>query len=356
MRALMDKLLAGTALTCAEYAELIGHWRDVDRAALFDAARAACDRVYGKDVYLRGLIEISNYCKNDCRYCGIRRGNARAERYRLGPDEILDCCRRGYAHGLRTFVLQGGEDPWFTAARVESLVREIKARYPDCAVTLSLGEHPYESYAAWRRAGADRYLLRHETADAVHYARLHPAPLTLENRMRCLQDLKRLGYQVGAGFMVGSPGQTAAALACDLCYLRELRPQMVGIGPFIPHHDTPFADEPAGDAELTLFMLALTRLLLPGALLPATTALNTVAGDGLERGILAGANVVMPNLTPPRQRQRYLLYDNKTTAPVEQIDAITARIEALGYRVAACRGDSRAETLYYPLKGKAGPA
>ena len=343
MRALMEKLLTGAPLSCAEYAGLIEQWQDADAGALFAAARAACDGTYGKDVYLRGLIEVSNYCKNDCRYCGIRRSNTRAERYRLAPDEILDCCARGYARGLRTFVLQGGEDAWFTCERVESLVRQIKARYPDCAVTLSLGEHPKESYAAWRRAGADRYLLRHETADAAHYARLHPAPLTLENRMRCLRQLRELGYQVGAGFMVGSPGQTAQTLAADLCYLRRLRPQMVGIGPFIPHHDTPFAGEPAGGAGLTLFMLALTRLLLPGALIPATTALNTVAGDGMERGILAGANVVMPNLTPPRQRSRYLLYDNKTTAPVEQIDAVTARIEALGYRVAVSRGDSRAD-------------
>ncbi len=343
MRALMEKLLTGAPLSCAEYAGLIEQWQDADAGALFAAARAACDGTYGKDVYLRGLIEVSNYCKNDCRYCGIRRSNTRAERYRLAPDEILDCCARGYARGLRTFVLQGGEDAWFTCERVESLVRQIKARYPDCAVTLSLGEHPKESYAAWRRAGADRYLLRHETADAAHYTRLHPAPLTLENRMRCLRQLRELGYQVGAGFMVGSPGQTAQTLAADLCYLRRLRPQMVGIGPFIPHHDTPFAGEPAGGAGLTLFMLALTRLLLPGALIPATTALNTVAGDGMERGILAGANVVMPNLTPPRQRSRYLLYDNKTTAPVEQIDAVTARIEALGYRVAVSRGDSRAD-------------
>ena len=331
MRALMEKLLTGAPLSCAEYAGLIEQWQDADAGALFAAARAACDGTYGKDVYLRGLIEVSNYCKNDCRYCGIRRSNTRAERYRLAPDEILDCCARGYARGLRTFVLQGGEDAWFTCERVESLVRQIKARYPDCAVTLSLGEHPKESYAVWRRAGADRYLLR------------HPAPLTLENRMRCLRQLRELGYQVGAGFMVGSPGQTAQTLAADLCYLRRLRPQMVGIGPFIPHHDTPFAGEPAGGAGLTLFMLALTRLLLPGALIPATTALNTVAGDGMERGILAGANVVMPNLTPPRQRSRYLLYDNKTTAPVEQIDAVTARIEALGYRVAVSRGDSRAD-------------
>ncbi len=339
----LDEVLMKETLSDEDIVFLLGLTEPEDCKKLQEAAYKKTTELMGNKVYYRGLIEVSNVCTVDCRYCGIRRSNTRAERYRLAPDEILDCCARGYARGLRTFVLQGGEDAWFTCERVESLVRQIKARYPDCAVTLSLGEHPKESYAAWRRAGADRYLLRHETADAAHYTRLHPAPLTLENRMRCLRQLRELGYQVGAGFMVGSPGQTAQTLAADLCYLRRLRPQMVGIGPFIPHHDTPFAGEPAGGAGLTLFMLALTRLLLPGALIPATTALNTVAGDGMERGILAGANVVMPNLTPPRQRSRYLLYDNKTTAPVEQIDAVTARIEALGYRVAVSRGDSRAD-------------
>lgn len=339
MNGLLDTLVETHGLERAQCVQLMREWQRIDSTRLLTLAREASTRVYGKDVYLRGLLEISNRCRNDCLYCGIRKGNSGVERYRLEPDAILGCCENGYALGLRTFVLQGGEDPWFTDERLCSLVREIRRRCPDAAVTLSLGERPYESYAALREAGADRYLLRHETADAAHYATLHPEAMSFENRRRCLRDLKALGYQVGAGFMVGSPGQTPEALAEDLLFLQELRPHMIGIGPFLPHHETPFAGHPAGSVELTLILLALVRLLLPDALLPATTALGTAAGDGLERGVLAGANVIMPNMTPPEERARYLLYDGKDPSSTEQLAAVAGRMRAIGYRAAFSRGD-----------------
>lgn len=312
---------------------------------VFARARRTARRAYGTQLFVRGLIEISNICKNDCYYCGIRRSNAKAERYRLAQEDILACCREGYGLGFRTFVLQGGEDPYYRDERLCALVEAIKARWPDCAVTLSMGERSRESYRLLRRAGADRYLLRHETADGAHYARLHPPCQTLENRKRCLWDLKELGYQVGSGFMVGSPDQSPETLAEDLAFLTELQPQMVGIGPFIPHRDTPFAACPAGSVEETLYLLGLIRLLLPGCLLPATTALNTLDGDGRRRGVLAGANVVMPNLSPQDVRGKYLLYDNKAHEGCEAAQAIgqlRASMEEIGYTVAVSRGDAKA--------------
>ena len=312
---------------------------------VFARARRTARRAYGTQLFVRGLIEISNICKIDCYYCGIRRSNAKAERYRLAQEDILACCREGYGLGFRTFVLQGGEDPYYSDERLCALVEAIKARWPDCAVTLSMGERSRESYRLLRRAEADRYLLRHETADGAHYARLHPPCQTLENRKRCLWDLKELGYQVGSGIMVGSPGQSPETLAEDLAFLTELQPQMVGIGPFIPHRDTPFADRPAGSVEETLYLLGLIRLLLPGCLLPATTALNTLDGDGRRRGVLAGANVVMPNLSPQDVRGKYLLYDNKAHEGCEAAQAIgqlRASMEEIGYTVAVSRGDAKA--------------
>jgi biotin synthase len=299
---------------------------------------------YGHDVYLRGLIEFTNYCRNDCYYCGIRRSNRNASRYRLTKEQILCCCEEGYGLGFRTFVLQGGEDGYYTDELLVGIIKEIKARYPDCALTLSIGERSYESYKALYDAGADRYLLRHETADPVHYGRLHPPSLTLEARKKCLADLKKIGYQVGSGFMVGSPGQTPEQLAKDLLYLYELQPQMVGIGPFIPHHDTPFASEQGGTARLTLFLLGLIRLMLPAALLPATTALGTIDPVGREKGILAGANVVMPNLSPREVRDKYLLYDNKICTGDEAAECrhcLEGRINGVGYRIVVDRGDSK---------------
>ena len=312
--------------------------------ALFAAAREKALAHFGNRVYIRGLIEISNICRQNCRYCGIRAGNAQAERYRLSPEQILDCCEHGYGLGFRTFVLQGGEDAWFTDERLADMLRSIKKRWPDCAVTLSVGERSTESYRLLKEAGADRFLLRHETADPVHYAKLHPAAQSWKHRMDCLKALKSCGYQTGAGFLVGSPWQTTDCLVKDLCFLRDFQPEMVGIGPFIPHAQTPFAAFPAGSVERTLVMVALVRLLLPCAMLPSTTALGTAAGNGRERGILAGANVLMPNLSPREARARYRLYNNKLSEGAECADNVRElreRIRAIGYDIVVDRGDFR---------------
>jgi len=338
-----DKLVREHRLTETEYAELIRSYEDKNLSKyLADEAVRIRKEVYGDAVYVRGLIEFTNICRNDCFYCGIRKSNPHAERYRLTKEEILDCCGSGYQLGYRTFVLQGGEDGYYTDDRLADIVRTIKARYPDCALTLSVGERSFESYRLLREAGADRYLLRHETADAKHYRRLHPPELSLENRMRCLRDLRRLGYQVGAGFMVGSPYQTAECLAEDLVFLQEFQPEMVGIGPFIPHHDTEFANEPAGSVELTLFLLSVIRIMLPHVLLPATTALGTLSPVGRERGMLAGANVVMPNLSPVKNRKQYELYDNKICTGEEAAECrgcLANRMKSVGFTLVTDRGD-----------------
>ena len=342
MKHLLDKLERDGVLNPSEFVTLIENRTPEVAEDLFCRARKIRQCHYGTDVFIRGLIEFTNYCKNDCLYCGIRCSNRKAQRYRLTEEEILDCCREGYDLDYRTFVLQGGEDPKFTPERIESIVRAIKGEFPDCAITLSVGEHSRETYARWRAAGADRYLLRHETADADHYASLHPKNLTLENRMRCLQDLKDLGYQVGCGFMVGSPGQTAEYLAKDLLFLHDFRPEMVGIGPFIPHCDTPLGGESAGSLELTVFLLGIIRLMLPDVLLPATTALATIHPEGREMGIRAGANVCMPNLSPRAVREKYMLYNNKISTGEEAAqsrDALAKRIENIGYRIVTSRGD-----------------
>ena len=306
-------------------------------------ARMAAQSVYGKQIYIRGLIEFTNYCKNDCYYCGIRRGNACAERYRLTEEQILSCCATGYELGFRTFVLQGGEDGYYTDERIIHLIRIIKERYPDCAITLSIGEKSKDSYQAYYDAGADRYLLRHETYNHEHYRKLHPPNLSPEHRQQCLRDLKDIGYQIGCGFMVGSPYQTSEHLAEDMLFMKELNPHMIGIGPFIPHHDTPFAGESAGTLELTLYMLGLIRLMIPKVLLPATTALGTIHPKGRELGILAGANVVMPNLSPTEVRKDYLLYDNKICTGDESAHCrhcLEMRMKSIGYQVVTDRGDS----------------
>ena len=309
---------------------------------LFALAQETAQKSFGRQIFVRGLIEFTNYCKNDCYYCGIRRSNKNAARYRLTQEEILECCRAGYGLGFRTFVLQGGEDYFYSDEDIAAIVRAIKAQHPDCAVTLSIGERSRETYAMWKKAGADRYLLRHETADYAHYAKLHPAELSAKNRQNCLYTLKELGYQAGAGFMVGSPYQTAENLADDLMFLQKLRPQMIGIGPFIPHHDTPFKDEPAGSVELTLVLLAVLRLLFPHVLLPATTALGTLAPGGRLLGIKAGANVIMPNLSPQNVRGKYLLYDNKLHTGAEAAEALNElqrEVASIGYRIVSARGD-----------------
>ena len=309
---------------------------------LFALAQETAQKSFGRQIFVRGLIEFTNYCKNDCYYCGIRRSNKNAARYRLTQEEILECCRAGYGLGFRTFVLQGGEDYFYSDDDIAAIVRAIKVQHPDCAVTLSIGERSRETYALWKKAGADRYLLRHETADCTHYAKLHPAELSPQNRQNCLYTLKELSYQAGAGFMVGSPYQTAENLADDLMFLQKLRPQMIGIGPFIPHHDTPFKDEPAGSVELTLVLLAVLRLLFPHVLLPATTALGTLAPDGRLLGIKAGANVIMPNLSPQNVRGKYLLYDNKLHTGAEAAEALNElqrEVASIGYRIVSARGD-----------------
>ncbi len=340
--ALIDKLRVKRMLSRDEFRVLIEESDEEDAQHLFELARKTREKIYGKDVYVRGLIEFTNYCRNDCYYCGIRRGNENASRYRLGEDEILGCCEEGYELGFRTFVLQGGEDAYFTKEKICGIIKEIKKRWPDCAITLSIGERERGEYAAWHECGADRYLLRHETANEAHYARLHPSGLSLKHRKDCLWQLKEIGYQVGAGFMVGSPFQTTDCLIDDLMFLSELGPHMIGIGPFIPHEDTRYADAPGGSLEKTLLLIGILRLMFPNALLPATTALGTVAPNGRERGLLAGANVVMPNLSPVSVREKYKLYDNKICTGEESAqcrDCLKRRIESIGYRMSMDRGD-----------------
>lgn len=311
------------------------------REKLFELARTVRERYYAEDVYMRGLIEFTNYCKQSCAYCGIRSGNKQVDRYRLTDEQILDCCREGYRLGYRTFVLQGGEDAYYTDERVIELVARIKSSYPDAAVTLSLGERSYESYKALKEAGVDRYLLRHETASREVYESIHPN-MSYDNRQQCLKNLKELGFQVGAGFMVGLPGQTNTHLAQDLIFLRELNPHMIGIGPFIPHEDTPLGHEKGGTVEKTLVMVALTRLVVPHALLPSTTALGTLDPQGREKALKAGANVVMPNLSPTSVREKYELYKDKICTGDEAAhcrSCIEGRINSTGYRVNMSRGD-----------------
>ncbi|MBQ1502846.1 MAG: [Clostridia bacterium] len=307
-------------------------------------ADAVRRKVYGDAVFIRGLVEFTNYCKNDCYYCGIRRGNAKADRFRLTPDEILSCCAEGHALGFRTFVLQGGEDPFFDDAVLCGIVSSIRESFPDCAVTLSVGERSRESYLQLYRAGAERYLLRHETADPAHYGKLHPQVMSSENRKKCLFDLKEIGYQVGSGFMVGSPYQTVENIVCDLRFLKELDPDMIGIGPFVTHSETPFANFESGSAELTLRLLSILRLMFPHALIPATTSLGTVSPTGREDGLRSGANVVMPNLSPVRVRNKYLLYDGKICTGEESAQCVAcldARVRSAGYRIVTDRGDVR---------------
>ena len=342
MRALIDRLAAERTLTDRELLTLItmdDHESDRYLAQKADEVRR---QVYGNQVFIRGLIEFTNYCRNNCHYCGIRRSNPNCQRYRLSMEDILACCDTGYTLGFRTFVLQGGEDPFFTPQKITELVRAIKKAHPDCVVTLSVGEYNRAVYQEWFDAGADRYLLRHETANPDLYRALHPAELSLENRMRCLRDLKDIGYQTGCGFMVGSPGQTPEMLLEDLRFIQDFQPQMVGIGPFIPHCDTRYRHESPGSAALTLRLLAILRLMLPPVLLPATTALGTVLGDGRQMGMRHGCNVVMPNLSPADVRKKYALYDNKISAGEEAAESVALLKESMasiGYQVVTDRGD-----------------
>ena len=339
---LINKLEKNGSLSLDEYKLLIDNRNEEYAEILALKAVEARKRIYGNDVYIRGLIEISNVCKNDCHYCGIRAGNRNCERYRLNKEQILSCCENGYSLGFRTFVMQGGEDGYFSDEVMCDIISEIKTKYPDCAITLSLGERSYESYKRLFDVGADRYLLRHETADKDHYRKLHPENLSFDYRMECLANLKKIGYQTGCGFMVGSPYQTSEHLSKDLKFIEEFKPEMCGIGPFVPHKDTVFRDFTSGSVELTCYLLSIIRLISPNILLPATTALGSIDPMGREKGILAGANVVMPNLSPLDARAKYELYNNKLSIGAESAQGkreLEKRMESIGFKIVTAKGD-----------------
>lgn len=339
---LIDRLHKEHTLTRGEFITLIKERDEENASYLAFLAREEAVKIYGNGVFPRGLVEFTNYCKNNCYYCGIQGSNQHANRYRLSKDEILSACENGYQLGYRSFVLQGGEDPHYSDDVMIPIVSEIRKRYQDCAITLSLGERSKESYQKLYDAGADRYLLRHEAATPELYQKLHPESLSLENRIQCLWDLKEIGYAVGTGFMVGAPYQTVENLVDDLLFIQKLDPQMVGIGPFVPHHDTKFKDYPSGTVELTTYLTSILRLMNPHLLLPATTALGTIDPRGREKGILAGANVVMPNLSPVAVRKDYSLYDNKICTGEEAAECagcLGRRLASIDYELVFTRGD-----------------
>lgn len=342
MKQWIDKLRKERTLRQEELRQLLTECDAETLRTINRQAREVSLLHFGNKIYIRGLIEVSNCCRNNCYYCGIRKGNPNIERYRLTEESILDCCKQGYDLGFRTFVLQGGEDPALTDDRIEKTVSAIRQNYPDCAITLSLGEKPRDVYERFFRAGANRYLLRHETYNEQHYGQLHPTEMSGKRRLQCLQDLKDIGYQTGTGIMVGSPGQTVEHIIEDIRFIERLRPEMIGIGPFLPHHDTPFAGYPAGTVEQTLLLLSIFRLMHPTALIPATTALATLTPDGRERGILAGANVVMPNLSPREERKKYELYNDKASLGAESAEGLATlqkQLHAIGYEISTERGD-----------------
>ncbi len=342
MKELIDKLYETQELERSELLLILNNFNADISEYLFDKARFVSKKHFGNSIYTRGLIEFTNFCKNDCYYCGISRSNQNADRYRLSMEEILSCCETGYELGFRTFVLQGGEDGYYSEDKVVEIIKGIKSAYPDCAITLSIGERSYEAYKRFFEAGADRYLLRHETATDEHYNKLHPAELSLSERKQCLYNLKEIGFQVGTGFMVGSPFQTMENIAEDLLFLKEFKPHMIGIGPFIPHKDTRFLNEKQGSLDLTLLLIGILRLMNPKALIPATTALGTIDKNGREMGILAGANVVMPNLSPVSVRKKYSLYDNKICTGEEAAECrfcLQNRVQKIGYELVVDRGD-----------------
>ena len=339
---LIDRLHKEHTLTKGEFITLIKERDEENASYLASLAREEAVKIYENGVFPRGLVEFTNYCKNNCYYCGIQGSNQHANRYRLSKDEILSACENGYQLGYRSFVLQGGEDPHYSDDVMVPIVSEIRKRYQDCAITLSLGERSKESYQKLYDAGADRYLLRHEAATPELYQKLHPESLSLENRIQCLWNLKEIGYAVGTGFMVGAPYQTVENLVDDLLFIQKLDPQMVGIGPFVPHHDTKFKDYPSGTVELTTYLTSILRLMNPHLLLPATTALGTIDPRGREKGILAGANVVMPNLSPVAVRKDYSLYDNKICTGEEAAECagcLGRRLASIDYELVFTRGD-----------------
>lgn len=345
---LIDKLNTDKILTREEFVTLIDYQsknNDEDLSNYtFKIARDLGDKYYGKDIYIRGLIEFTNYCKKNCYYCGLRAENRQVNRYRLTKNQIVDCCKAGYELGFRTFVLQGGEDNYFNDEIFTDIISTIRNNHPDCAITLSVGERDYNTYKSYFDAGANRFLLRHETYNTTHYNKLHPENYSAINRQDCLRNLKEIGFQVGTGFMVGSPYQTSENLADDLLFIADLNPHMVGIGPFITHKDTPFNNQKSGTLEQTLFMLGLIRIMIPKILLPSTTALGTIHPQGRELGILAGANVVMPNLSPADLRKDYSLYDNKISTGAESAQnllELQQKFDKIGYNIAHTRGDSK---------------
>ncbi len=343
MRNLVDTLRERHELAPNQYLALLTMHDPQDVEYLIGQAREVAQQQFGRGIFLRALIELSNVCRNDCLYCGIRRSNRHVARYTLTCDQVLDCCEQGYQFGFRTFVLQGGEWGEERSQWIADLIREIRQNWPDCAITLSLGEHPRETYALWRDAGADRYLLRHETHNERLYSLLHPRELTIQHRLQCLEWLKELGYQVGAGIMVGAPFQSLKAIVEDIQYLIDFKPHMIGIGPFISQSDTPLGRFPAGSVDLTARLYAIMRLAIPHALIPSTTAMATLASDGRCRGILAGANVVMPNLSPMENRSQYALYDNKAALGAESVQGIKLledELASIGYHIDWSRGDS----------------
>ena len=338
---IIDKLYKEHNASREELIYLLDNITEKDQEYLFEKSNDIRLQNYGNKVYMRGLIEFTNYCKRDCMYCGIRKSNNKADRYRLTFDEIIECADIGDKLGYKTYVLQGGEDAYFTDERMIEIIKEIKKRHPNNAITLSLGERSYDSYKKLFEAGADRYLIRHETASKHLYDKLHPGA-SFEERIQCLKNLKEIGYQVGDGFMVGLPGQTNNDLVDDLLFIKEFKPEMCGIGPFIPQKDTPLGKEEGGTLEKTVIMLAIIRLLLPDVLLPASTALGSVDPLGREKGVKAGANVVMPNLSPVSVRKKYSLYDDKICTGEESaecLDCLKRRIESVGYTISFSRGD-----------------
>lgn len=347
---LIEKLAANRSLALDEYELIVSSANEETTACAAQLAASTAQSVYGKEIFIRGLIEIGNHCANDCLYCGIRRSNKSLKRYRLSSEHIIECARKGYDLGFRTFVLQGGEDAGLSDEALCNTISSIKANHPDCAITLSVGERTRESYQRLFEAGADRYLLRHETACPKHYAKLHPRKMSHSARLQCIADLREVGYAVGVGFMVGSPHQTPRELALDLKFVEKVQPAMCGIGPFVAHHATPFANEPCGSVGLTCYMLSLLRLIKPNLLLPATTAISTLDAKGYEKGVLSGANVMMPNLSPASTRKLYDLYDNKMRADGESdawLAQLKARVDAIGYSIVVDRGDARPEGECY---------